>query len=928
LKNIKNPTRVFFLTFFLFGLLSLLGSHQQAFSQKKDSLKVGIDTIKNSSKKDTLPKKQGSIKTTVKFSAKDSVTLNVKEKVGIMYEKAVMDYGDTKLEAALIAIYWSSQTVKARPRKDSTSKNRDKLSGKPLFTQKGEPPIVSDSIDYNLESQRGLIRGVVTKQGEGFIGGDKVKKTPDNELFIGGGYYTTCNLAKPHFCIRATKIKITKNQNVVTGPFYMEFAGIPTPLGFAFGIFPKPQQKRSGVVIPEYGEARENGFFLRGGGYYWAISDFMDLNITGEAYTYGNWGLNTTWNYKKRYQYTGNLIFTYNTRFADPASDINRDKIKQFFINWSHSPQSKGTGRFSASVQAGSSSFNRTSSLNNVQQSITNNFQSNVSYSKTFKGTPFSLGISARHSQETTSNTVNLTLPDFNFSVSRLFPFKPKNAITTTKGLKGFIQSIGATYQFNASLQVSNLVKGTSGSLKTIEFTKDSIYKFVPENFPLFFSNATPVIRHTIPISGIFKLFKYLTGNVSVNFAQTFHTRSYRYSWDYAKEGVKIDTLGGGTSYSYSFSTGFNTNIYGTFNFRKGSKIQAIRHLIQPNVSFNYSPDFSQNKFGFYQKAVLTAITTDNLGKNFIYRNLGIYDGVPGEGATGGISFGINSSLQAKLRPKGDSANAKPQKINLLDQLSIGTAYNFLAERSKNQRAWQPVGITARTRIFGLIDINLTSSLDLYAYRDTIILGQKQLVQTFDLSIEKYGTLGKLTNFGGSAGVSLNPNIFKSKKTSTNTTANTNDNLLNPTANRANQIGINQRGGFNNSGTTTQTAEMLQNPNMYVDFDIPWNLTLNYNFNLNALSTDAKTRLNQVFTFSGDASLTKKWKMSFNSGYDLVNNGLSPTRLSLVRDLHCWQMFFDWIPIGQFQSYTFRINANAAMLKDLKAERKRTSYDN
>ena len=910
-----------------FVILILLLSVKSVFAQ--DSLRISVDTLKKlNATKDTLPKNNQSsdMRTTVKFSAKDSVKLNVKKKKAAMYEKAKIDYGETQLKAARIFLDLNSQIVQARPKFDTA--NKKKMLDKPFLKEKNEE-FTMDSVDYNLETQKGLIFNIVTKQGEGFVAGTRVKKDENNELCIKDGHYTTCDLAHPHFRIVAKKIKVTKNQNVISGPFYMEVGDVPTPLGFAFGIFPKPKEKTSGIIIPEYGEARENGFFLRGGGYYWAISDYMDARFTGEIYTYGNWGIGTNITYQKRYAFRGGLNFSYRSLYDNPLDEFNRTKSGQFSLSWNHSPESKGTGRFSASANIASSNFNRTS-VTDINSLIQRNLNSSISYSKTFKGLPFAFSLAGRHQQELSRNEVTINLPDVNFTMNQIFPFK-----TLVKSSKSFLSTIGINYALNANNTISNRISATGFSFPTTERRRDSTYRFRPEFFDLFLQNARVNLSHNSNVSAPFKLFRYFNGSLGLSLSQTFHQRRFRYAWEENfdpitqsfRGAVRVDTINRwGSTYKYSFSTSFSTNLYGFYNFPKAKgRLQAIRHTAIPNITLSYTPDFSQARFGFYQRNVQIGVKNVNIANNqFIslprYEDLPIFEGSPARGRSGNVGISLRNVVEAKLRSKSDSANAKPEKINLLDELSFNTSYNMLANRNLGQHAWANVSFNTRVRLFKRIDIALNGSLDPYLYRDTLINNQLQRVKTFDLAWKR-GSLGELSNTNLSFSTVINPDFFKKGKTTASTTASRGaksgagddlpNTLLNPMA--------------NTPGLQTNTVQNpFNNVNRYVDFDVTWNLNISYNLNIIRLPTNTQT---QTLTFAGDISLTKNWKLTFNSSYDFRNKGFGPSQFSFTRNLHCWQMSFDWQPFGQFQSYFFRFNANASTLRDLKVERRRTQYD-
>lgn len=895
-------------------------------AQKADTLQIKVDSLRDlrNNLQDTLPKRtknSSEIRTTIRFQAKDSVKIQIKKKKAAMYEKAQIDYGETQLKSAKIYVDLNTQIVKARPNWDTLRKNR--LIDKPILKEKDDE-FVMDSVDYNLETQKGLIYNIVTKQGEGFVAGKRVKKDAENELCIKDGHYTTCNLANPHFRIVARKIKVTKKQNVISGPFYMEVGGVPTPLGFAFGIFPKPQEKVSGIIIPEYGESRENGFFLRGGGYYWAISDYVDATLTTEFYTYGNWGFAVTSNYKKRYAFNGGFNFSYRSLWDRPLDEFNRNKTGQFSLTWNHRPETKGTGNFSASANIASARFNQTS-VTNINQLITTNLNSSITYSKTFRRLPFALSLAGRHQQDLQRNLVTINLPDFNFTMNQIFPLKG-----VVRNPKSFLATLGINYSLTANNTITNQIIGT-GSLgfETTRRRKDSIYAFRPENFSLFLQNTRINITHSSQLSVPFKVLRYFNGSFGFNISQTFHQRRFSYTWQETLDpqtntirgAMQVDTIRRwGSTYRYNFSLGFSTNIYGFFNFPNAKKrLQAIRHTILPNVSVSYSPDFSRPQFGFYQRNVQVGYKPVNIGTGQtvvlpLYRDLPIFEGSPGQGASGNVGINIRNKIEAKVLPKNDtSSKAKPQVISLVDEIGLSTSYNMLADPAKSQHAWSNVNINTRVRLLNRLDIGLSASLDPYLYRDTLVGNQLRREKTFELAWSK-GELGRITSANLSFSTALNPDFFKKKTVATSTSDREGmpSSLLNPMG--------------NTQGLQTST---VQNPlasiNRYVDFDVTWNLVLNYN--LSYSFAQVQQNFTQTFNFSGDISLTKNWKLVFNSSYDFRAKGFGPSQFSFTRDLHCWQMSFDWQPFGQFQSYFFRFNANASTLRDLKVERRRTTYD-
>lgn len=857
---------------------------------------------------DTLrytPKAKSDIQDVITFSAKDSAVFEIGARKGWLYSEAQIDYIDSRLRAAVISIDLERNLVQARPLPDSTGK----LTGRPLFSE-GKEQFVADSMDYNLESKRGIIFNIVSEQAEGFVGGAKVKRSPENEFYIAGGYYTTCNLTHPHYRIKAGKIKLTKNQNVICGPFHLEFADIPTPLGFAFGIFPKPKQKKSGIIVPIYGESQQNGFFLRNGGYYWAISEYIDLMLLGEVYTYGNWGIQAVSNFKKRYQYSGNLSVSYNVRYDESPESILPSQSKLFWVNGNFTPESRGDGRFSASLSFGSSQFNRRVSFD-LENQLTNTFQSNVSYSRRLRGTPFSLTLSARHNQENNTGVVNLNLPTFTLGMTPIYPFKSKSGNN-----RGFFSQLNVAYTLNGSFDITNRITSPSYNFRVANAGKriDSVYAFRPENFDLFIARGKMNLQHNIPLTLPFKVLRYFNASVGVNFSQRFYPEKYRYTWLDSKQAVQVDTLKEwGSSYQYSLSSGVSTNIYGTFYLKRG-RFAAIRHLVQPSIGLGYAPDFSGEKYGFYQR---TQIGINTNGEP-VYQLLPTFAGVSAPGASANLSFGVRNTLEAKLRAKSDTAAAKKaEKVKLLDELSVVGSYNLLADTNKRQYPLSDLLFRARTRIGSLFDLNLGATLAPYAFRDTLIGDRVSRIKSFTYAWNAGQGIGRFTNFDLSVSASLNPSVLRGKQSTNTSRGGVPGSSRDASAAITNPL---------QAPETSYAAYYQASPDQYVAFDVPWNLSLNYKFTYNFLSTQRP--ITQSLSFSGDMSLTPKWRIGFSSGFDFTQGSLSTSSLDFYRDLHCWEMLFNWRPFGQFQSYSFTIRVKASTLRDLRLERKRTWYDN
>ncbi len=504
-----------------------------------------------------------------------------------LYGNAIVKYGIIELQAEEIIIDYEKSTITAKSSKDSTGRT----FGYPIFINGSEKYETKDMV-YNFKTQKARISEVVTKQGDGFLHGNMVYKNERNELFTTGNAYTTCDLAEPHFRIISSKVKAIPGDKMVSGPFYMEFNGVPTPLGFAFGIFPSPKKSASGILVPSFGEERRRGFYLRRGGYFFDINEYIKLTVTGDIYSKGGSAININSNYNTLYKYNGALNFSF-TNNVNTDNVESPSKSKDFQLSWSHSPQSKGTGRFSASVSAASSTYNSNNFLgvNSNSQSMridntTQKLSSNINYSKTFPGTPFSLGVNLRHNQDLSTKQVDLTLPDLSFNMNNIYPFK--NAMNSM-----FLQNINFRYTSNGTNQVTNNV----GRIAFDENgnPKDSIANFTGENFSTFLMNSRKGIRHTIPISTSFKVLKFLTVSPSINYEERWYFEKLNWNYDETNKVFVADTINQfNRVFNYSGGASLTTRIYGSYISKNPkAKIKALRHVITPSVGYSFQPDFS-----------------------------------------------------------------------------------------------------------------------------------------------------------------------------------------------------------------------------------------------------------------------------------------------------------------------------------------------
>ena len=723
--------------------------------------------------------------------------------------------------------------------------------------------------------------------------GEKVKKNELNELFIHEAKYTTCNLADPHFHIATKKLKVIPGNKVISGPFHLKFGNVSTPLGFIFGMFPQPKKTVSGVIIPSYGEEKRRGFYLREGGYYFAVNDYFDFRLTGDIYSKGSYGATIATNYKKRYAYNGNLKFNFNkSKTGEIESPFESN---DFSFSWSHTPSSQGrSSRFSSSVNFQTNSYNQNTNLvqSNFNQSINAQFNSNISYSKTFKGSPFNFAANLRHSQNVQTKKVNLTLPDISYNMSRIYPFKNLGKIGKTA-----LGKISISHRFNGKIELSNGSSSSSLNSLNIINSENSLSEQVDfnlDNINTIMDRSKIGGKHTIPISTSFNFLKFFTASPSINYNEIWYLKKLNYRYNELENGIEIDTLDGfSRAWSYNTSMSLSTRIYGTVFFKKG-KIKAIRHVITPEVSLSYSPDFTQKKYGYYDEVQINNEGETRLlskYENFLY-------GSPRIGSSASINFYIGNNLEMKVIDKNDTISGT-KKIKIFENLSFSGSYNFLTDSFN----LTPIRFSTRTSFFKrLINVSLGGNIDPYAYKIDSVSESNQIYQRRinELAIKNNQGIGSLSFINMSLGMRFSAKDFnnsdKDEKES-------------------------------NFGTIQERDYINSNIAEYVNFNVPWSLNMNYNLNRRKTGFKSPT-LTQTITMSGDISISEKTKISMRSGYDFKNKMLTQTSINAVRDLHCWRIRFNWVPFGRFQSYNLSINAVSALLQDLKLEKKSRFFDN
>lgn len=822
-----------------------------------DSSRTG-DSIK-------IKPKKAYLEDIVKYQAEDSIIMDARKKIIYLYGTGVLDYTTINLQAQYIEIDMNTKTLFARGVYDTIN---ERWIGKPVFKDQ-DKSFTAEELTYNFDTKKGVVKQVITQEGEGYLHGQKVKylrerfgKDTVNVVYVKHGQYTTCNQEHPHFAIKSNKIKVIPGKQIITGPANLVVEDVPTPLVLPFGFFPNSKTQKSGILFPQYGVLNNVGFFLRDGGYYWAISDKVNLKAVGSIFTNGSWGLNAGSAYKQRYKYSGNVSFAFARRLDgfDPKVVKEFSRSNQWSFRWTHTqdPKARPNSSFKADVNIVTSDFNKFNQLQ-VNNFVQNTFQSNISYSLSIPRTPFSVSVNLRHDQNTSTRIVNISLPEITWTTNRFFPFKPKKRTGSPKWWQQIYEGIGIRHRTDFSNRIT---------------TRDSLLfkRDAQQGFKGVIFNG---VRHTFEVNNSFKLFNYLNMTPSFNYTEYWNFKKTRQRFDNSTGQTVIDTLRGFfTDREYNVSVNFNTNIFGFYTFKKGA-VKAIRHVFTPNISFNYNPNFNRTQWGYFgPNGTLTSYNPNAIG---------IFGG-PLTNAAGAIGFSLVNNLEMKVKSAKDTVTGE-KKIKLIDNFTISGNYNLIAD-SLNL---SPIAIQARTAFFdNKLNLVFSAQLDPYALDAQT---QKIRINTFQFKQNKQ--LARLTNLSLNLSYSL---IGKRKQ--------------NPKANPA-------------TATPEEIQYVLGNPQDFLDFNIPYSLQMNYVFNYSKPQNLATVSNN--LSLSGDFSITRNWKIDFRTQFDFRLMTFSPsgTSIGINRDLHCWQMDLQWIPFGTIASYVFTIRAKSAILQDLKLNRRR-----
>ena len=844
--------------------VNLLTNDTQQFIERPDSVRnqeadsvltVITETefgIKDSLATDSIrlkpKKKETELDSEIKYHARDSIRFSVEDKKVFLYGEAQINYGDIELKAAYIEIDQETKEVYAEGVADSSGNT----IGTPQF-KSGDQDFEAKRMRYNFNTKKGKILDVVTKQGEGNLRGDQVKKSADESYYIQDGGYTTCDADEPHYIIKAKKLKVIPNDKIVSGPAFLMFEGVYTPLVVPFALFPTKPGRKSGIIFPEYGESPTQGFFLKGLGYYLNLGDKIDLAVTADLYTRGSYSASVTSNYNKRYKFNGRIELSGNSlrngrkEFKDYSVENN------FFVKWRHTqdPKARPTTSFSSDVNFGTATNFSNGLTTSAQDYLTNTFASSIAFAKRWIGKPFTLNINMSHSQNTNTNVVSVTLPQISFNVQRLYPFKRKNQV----GKQRWYEKIGVTYSLNAENKVT--------TLDSVFLTRSTLDRM---------QNG---VKHAVGVSTNIKALKYFTINPSVSYNERWFFQTLNKNWNNETQRLEVDTtFGFYSNRDVSANVSLTTTIYGLVQFKKGP-IRGIRHSLNPTVSFRYTPKLNSDEVGYYG-------TNGTLG-NYNRDDLSIYGQAP-KVNTGAMNFGFGNTLEMKVRSKKDTITGF-KKIKLLEALNISSGYNFFAD-SLNL---SDIRISGRTTLLEKLAVNFNMNLSPYAQDTNLRSINKWLVN-------ETGQLTRLRNANVALTLALNGKSRQSDYQS-------------------------------NAGTDAELAQVNAQKNLYVDFNIPWNANISYNFTYNNQIKDPKKRFVQTLQFSGDVNLTPNWKIGATSGYDFVNNDISYTSMSIYRDLHCWEFSMTWVPFGIQQMWSFDLKVKSSILQDLRLQRRKNAFD-
>lgn len=911
----------------IIGLFALLMGCLPVASLPADSIRmaglasdsIAIDSVRVDSASSTLAEKPKKLEYPIAYEAKDSIVL-MGNGMAMLHGESKVDYQSMELTAEYMRIHMDSNLIYASGVMDTIE---EEWKGRPVFKDGGDS-YESHEITYNMRTKKGFIRDVVTEQGEGYVTAERTKKANDRDMMMAGGKYTTCDHHDhPHFYLKMTKAKVRPGEHISTGPAYMVVGDVPLPLAIPFGFFPFTNTYSSGVIIPTFGDDYQRGFYLRNIGYYFALSDYADLELTGDIYTRGTWAVYAKSKYVKRYKFNGYISMNYRSDVTGERNTPDYQEAHNFNLIWTHTQDSKANpyNNFSASVNFSTSGYNR-SNINSYYNAVLNSENtksSSVSYTQRFPDSPWSISMSALVSQRTKDSTMSMTLPDLTVTMSRIYPFKRKKAV----GKQRWYEKISLSYTGNGKIQTNNI-------------KENHVFK---SNF---LKDWQTGMRHNLSTSASFMLFKYLSITPSISMTdRMYFTRVDQY-WDDVQQALARDTTTGFYNvFDFNVSMSMSTKIYGFYTpirklFPKG-RVEKIRHIITPTVSMSYHPDFGKSGWGYYGSYDQPIYTTDASGNRiqktdasgnpvFVHqtysRHQGALYGNASQGMSATLSFGVENNLEMKYLNRKDTTGKEPFKIlSLIDNLGIYGGYNFAAD-SMN---WSNFTVNLRIKIPKVnYTINLSGQFDPYMYE---LNAAGQPVRTN----KQYWHHGKFPHFLGtstSLSYTFNNQLIKKwfSRDKDKKAKQEDDGNMQP-------VSINENGTvFNGKRKDESKQKSEADHDGYEHLEIPWSLTVSYSIRYapgNEFDYDKmyyKMKLTHNLNFNATIGLGQGWKVSASTSYDFDAKKFAYTNFTVNRDLHCWNMSASFVPFGPYKSYTFHIGVNASMLADLKYDK--SSVDN
>lgn len=854
-------------------------------SLSSDSLVNADSLAMDSLALDTTPKKEP-LDAPVIYEASDSIVFT-KGGFAHLYGSGKVNYQNIELTSQLITMNMDSSTVFARGVADTTGVEQ----GTPVFKD-GETPYESKMMRYNFKTKKGFINSIVTQQGDGYVTSEESKKGANDEIYMRHGKYTTCdNHDHPHFYLKLSMAKVRPKKDVVFGPAQLVVEDVPLPIAVPFGFFPFSSSYSSGFIMPTYGDEMNRGFYLRDGGYYFAISDQFDLKLLGEIYTKGSWGLSAASTYNKRYRYSGYFNASYLVTKQGEKNMPDYMVSKDFRVQWSHRQDAKANpnSTFSASVNFTTSSYDKSSlsTLYDPLSSYSNNTKaSSISYSRNFPEIGLNLSGTFNITQNTQDSSVNMTLPDLNITLNRIYPFKRKNSAGDQK----WYEKISFQY---------------TGALTNKVNTKDNLLFKTP------FSKWETGMRHSIPVEATFSLFKYINVTPSFQYTERWYTRKVMQHYDYTlKEAVKDTINGFNRVYDYNMSVSMNTKLYGMYKplFMKSKEI-TIRHVVTPSVSYTYTPDFGASRFGYYENYVYT--DEDGEVRMVEYSPYsGMPYGVPGQGVSQNISMSLKNNLEMKMASDKDTTGYK--KISLIDDLTGQLSYDIARKR------WSDLTLNARLKLTKNYTFNMNARFKTYAYK----FDENGRVVESDRTEWSYGRFGRFDGYSGSLSYTLNNETFKKWFGKGDEEDGKNKGKKEDTDSEEDEeyeeLNTNQ-----NTQPKRKTEDAKIDSDGYLAFQLPWSLSLSYSYRIQEDRTkdiNIKTMrypysFSHQVNISGNVKLGSRWNITYSSGYDFDTKKMSMTQMNITRDLHCFNMSCGLV-FGPFTSYNFSIRANSAMLTD------------